>query len=75
MKKSTIIVAAIYLSGTFVSYNYVKFNLKEDRQKPEWTKGDRKFSMLLSCGSWCTVCAMGIVHGIRSIDNDEKANW
>ena len=41
----------------------------------EWTKGDRTFSILLSSGSWFTVAAMGIVHGIKSIRNDEKAEW
>jgi uncharacterized membrane protein len=73
--KYLILIVAIYLSGTFVSYNYVKFNLKEDMQKTEWTKGDRTFAIIMSCGSWATVCSMGIVHGIRSIDNDETASW
>ena len=70
-----ILIVAIYLSGSAVGYNYVKFNSKEIRQSTEWTKGDRAFSILMSCGSWLTVCSMGIVHGIRSIDSDEKANW
>ena len=41
----------------------------------EWTKGDRTFSILLSSGSWFTVATMGIVHGVKSISNDEKAEW
>jgi len=74
--KKIIVIALIYLIGCVVSYNYVKFNLTQDHPEKEWTKGDRAFSIGMSCGSWLTLIPMGIVHGIREVhNNDEKADW
>jgi len=73
--KKTILVLAIYLIGCVCGYKYTKFNLMNNNYDREWTKGDRTFSRLLSSGSWFTVATMGIVHGVKSIRNDEKAEW
>jgi hypothetical protein len=63
MKKNFLIVA-IYLTGCFFAYKYSKFNLLNNNYYKEWTKGDRTFSIMLSSGSWLTVIADGIIHGI-----------
>lgn len=71
--KKTILIIVIYLLGYVCSYQYWKFNVQEDLGK--WTKGDRSVALVVSIGSWCIVPAMIIVHGIRSADNDESAEW
>jgi hypothetical protein len=73
--KKVILVLVIYLIGCVCAYKYTKFNIINRSYHREWTKEDRTFSIVLSCFSWVTVCAMGIVHGVESIINDEKAEW
>jgi hypothetical protein len=73
--KRTIIVAFIYLSGSFLGYEYCKHNLMSSGVIKTWTVGNRNFSIGLSLGSWFTVVAMGIVYLVQSSDNDTPAKW
>lgn len=73
--KKQILLLVIYLGGCFCGYKYTKFNLINNLSHREWTKGDRTFSILYSSGSWFTVAVMGLIHGFKSISNDEKAEW
>lgn len=73
--KKRILIVIIYFTGYVFAYKYTKFNFQRDKINKEWTKGDRRFSLLLSGGSWLTVASMGIIHGISSFSNDEKAEW
>ena len=73
--KKIILVLVIYLIGCVFGYKYTKFNLMNDNSHREWTKRDRTFSIILSSGSWLTVVSMGVIHGLKSQTNKEKAEW
>ena len=73
MKKS-ILILAIYFSGVFFGYKYVKYNLQNTNGK-EWTVRDRNAACVLSSASWFTVIAMVIVDSIQSTSNDKPSNW
>jgi len=73
--KKTIIVAIIYLSGSFFGYKYCKHNLISSGAIKTWTVGNRNFAIGLSIGSWLAVAAMGIVDLIHAFNNDTPATW
>lgn len=68
--KKRILLLVIYLIGCFFSYKYTKFNMTRDKYDKKCTKEDTTFSILVSTFSWLNVAAMGIIHGLNSIENN-----
>lgn len=77
--KKAIIIWAIYLSGCFCSYKLGKYEQTEFKRKIGakvlYSTSDRVFNLALSCGSWLSAAAWGIVIAIEQTDNETPAKW
>ena len=73
--RKNIIVLIIYLVGCVVSYQTFKYTKINVSYYKGWTKGDRVFGLLISTGSWLSVCSIGFINLLELMDNKEPAKW
>lgn len=73
--KASLIIAIIYLLGSFVAYKYIKYLILKNNSHNEWTVGDRFFTLILSILSWFVVICIFSLVTINYITLSKKSEW
>lgn len=67
-----IIIISIYIVGAILCYVVLRRSMK--KEFGEWTNGDRRRSLAISCSSWVGLVVVLVVN-IRFTDENKPASW